>query len=71
MAEGDGGQTEGDFDPLFTLDVVRDFMMSQGGKVNNTTLVTHFRTFLNDPRRKVRVPWSIPRDVKLVLGRIS
>ena len=40
-------------DPLFTLDVVRDFMAQHGGKVSNHTLVTHFKTFLNDSNRKV------------------
>lgn len=39
-------------DPLFTIDVVREFMISQGGKVNNHTLVTHFKSFLNDSNRK-------------------
>jgi hypothetical protein len=46
----DSGKVEAD--PLFTLDVVRDFMHSQGGKVSNHTLVTHFKSFLNDPQRK-------------------
>ena len=40
------------FDPLFTVDVVRDFMLSNGGKVSNHTLVTHFKSFLNDSQRK-------------------
>lgn len=40
------------FDPLFTMDVVRDFMLSNGGKVSNHTLVTHFKSFLNDSQRK-------------------
>ena len=40
------------FDPLFTMDVVRDFMLSNGGKVTNHTLVTHFKSFLNDSQRK-------------------
>lgn len=44
---------EGGADPLFTLDVVRDFILSQDGKVSNHTLVTHFKTFLNDSNRKV------------------
>ena len=48
---GSGGND--DYDPLFTMDVVRDFMATHDGKVSNTTLVTHFRSFLNDPRRKV------------------
>ena len=41
-----------DEDPLFNLDVVRDFILDNGGKVKNHQLVTHFKTFLNDPRRK-------------------
>ena len=40
------------FDPLFTMDVVRDFMLANGGKVSNHTLVTHFKSFLNDSQRK-------------------
>jgi len=40
------------FDPLFTLDVVREFMLANGGKVSNHTLVTHFKSFLNDSQRK-------------------
>ena len=43
---------EDEGDSLFNLDVVRDFMLSSGGKVTNHALVTHFKTFLNDPRRK-------------------
>ena len=43
---------EGGFDPLFTMDVVRDFMLANGGKVSNHTLVTHFKSFLNDSQRK-------------------
>jgi len=39
-------------DPLFTMDVVRDFMLSNGGKLSNHTLVTHFKSFLNDSQRK-------------------
>ena len=39
-------------DPLFSLDVVRDFIVSRGGKVSNHELVSHFKHFLNDPRRK-------------------
>jgi len=46
----DGGKIEAD--PLFTLDVVREFMQGQGGKVSNHTLVTHFKSFLNDSQRK-------------------
>lgn len=41
-----------DADPLFTLDVVREFIVSQGGKVSNHTLVSHFKSFLNDSKRK-------------------
>jgi len=41
-----------DVDPLFTMDVVRDFMLANGGKVSNHTLVTHFKSFLNDSQRK-------------------
>jgi len=48
MAEGLGLG----FDPLFTMDVVRDFMLANGGKVSNHTLVTHFKSFLNDSQRK-------------------
>jgi len=40
------------FDPLFTMDVVRDFMLANGGKVSNHALVTHFKLFLNDSQRK-------------------
>ena len=40
------------YDPLFTMDVVRDFMLANGGKVSNHTLVTHFKSFLNDSQRK-------------------
>ena len=38
-------------DPLFTQDIVCDFIISQGGKVSNKILVKHFRSFLNDPTR--------------------
>jgi len=48
MAEG----LSSAFDPLFTMDVVRDFMLANGDKVSNHTLVTHFKTFLNDSQRK-------------------
>lgn len=40
-------------DPLLTMDVVREFMLSKGGKIHNHELVSHFRNFLNDPVRKV------------------
>jgi len=50
MAEGYTGDAS--FDPLFTLDVVRDFMLANGGKLSNHTLVTHFKSFLNDSQRK-------------------
>ncbi|KAK2189802.1 hypothetical protein NP493_96g05039 [Ridgeia piscesae] len=33
-------------DPLFSLDVVRDFIVSRGGKVSNHELVSHFKHFL-------------------------
>ena len=36
-------------DPLFTQDIVRSFILEQGGKVSNKVLVKHFRSFLNDP----------------------
>ena len=39
-------------DPLFNIDIVREFMISKGSKVKNHDLVTHFRGFLNDPVRK-------------------
>ena len=45
-------QKMADDDPLFNLDVVRDFIIANGGKVKNHQLVSHFKTFLNDPRRK-------------------
>ncbi|ESN96328.1 hypothetical protein HELRODRAFT_189195 [Helobdella robusta] len=40
-------------DPLFTEEIVREFMLSHNGKVSNPVLVTHFKNFLNDPVRKV------------------
>jgi hypothetical protein len=43
MAEGDS---------LFGLDVVRDFILSKGGKTTNHALVTHFKSFLNNPKWK-------------------
>ena len=39
-------------DDLFSLDSVRDFMLSRGGRVKNHDLVTHFKSYLNDPTRK-------------------
>ena len=36
----------------FTLDSVKEFMLSHGGKVKNHELVTHFKVYLNDPERK-------------------
>lgn len=45
------GTTE-DGDPLLTVDVVREFMLSKGGEIHNHELVAHFRNFLNDPKRK-------------------
>ena len=47
-------------DTLFNQDIVRDFMVSKGGKVRNHDLVTHFRSFLNDPNRK--------GEIKVFLG---
>ena len=49
-------------DDLFSLDSVRDFMLSRGGRVKNHDLVTHFKSYLNDPTRKGKelniVPWE-------------
>lgn len=39
-------------DDLFTQDVVRDFIMTKGGRVTNHGLVSHFKHFLNDPSKK-------------------
>ena len=36
----------------FTLDRVKEFMLSHGGRVKNHELVTHFKAYLNDPDRK-------------------
>ena len=36
----------------FTLDSVKEFMLSHGGRVKNHELVTHFKVYLNDPERK-------------------
>ena len=36
----------------FTLDSVKEFMLSHGGRVKNHELVTHFKGYLNDPDRK-------------------
>lgn len=38
-------------DPLFTQDIVHDFIISKGGTVTNKILVRHFRSFLNDTTR--------------------
>ena len=43
-------------DDLFSLDSVRDFMLSRGGRVKNHDLVTHFKSYLNDPNRKGKGP---------------
>ena len=39
-------------DSLFTIDSVRDFMIDRGGKVTNNDLVSHFKSFLNDPLKR-------------------
>ena len=36
----------------FTLDSVKEFMLSHRGRVKNHELVTHFKGYLNDPDRK-------------------
>ena len=36
----------------FTLESVKQFIVSSGGKVKNHELVTHFKSFLNDQSRK-------------------
>ncbi|CAL4073599.1 unnamed protein product, partial [Meganyctiphanes norvegica] len=36
----------------FTLESVRDFMISRGGRVTNHELVKHFKVFLTDPTSK-------------------
>ena len=36
----------------FTLENVKVFMLSHGGRVKNHELVTHFKAYLNDPDRK-------------------
>ena len=40
-------------DPLFTQEIVKDFILSNNGKVSNHVLVNHFKNFLNDPQRKI------------------
>ncbi|XP_039261217.2 ankyrin repeat domain-containing protein SOWAHC-like [Styela clava] len=35
-----------------SVDAVRDFIVLNDGKVKNTTLVAHFKKFLNDPQKK-------------------
>lgn len=47
MAEGGGG-----CDPPLTIDLVREFILSKGGKIHNSELVAQFRGFLNDRVRK-------------------
>lgn len=36
----------------FTLESVRDFMISRGGRVTNHDLVKHFKVFLTNPACK-------------------
>ena len=55
-------------DPLFSLDTVRDFIVSNGGKVSNHELVTHFKHFLNDPRRKGMIKHSCRVEYYCTIG---
>ena len=41
-----------DDDPLFNLDVVRDFMITKNFKVSNRVLVSHFKPFLTHSDRR-------------------
>ena len=36
----------------FTVESVRDYILSKGGKVTNHELVKHFKPFLTDPVMK-------------------
>ena len=36
----------------FTVESVRDYILSKGGKVTNHELVKHFKQFLTDPVMK-------------------
>ena len=48
-------------------DLVRDFIVSRGGKVKNNELVSHFKNFLNDPRTKgINLEISLTRTFSVI-----
>ena len=46
-------------DTLFGLDIVKDFILAKGGKTTNHELVTHFKSFLNNPKWKSELSRTI------------